>query len=1721
MLRIQRSKQIIALLVVLVFLCQMVIPTLNQQVDAASAPLTWADADRNYRMQLSFDNSTGTEDLLNYPVLIKLDADKIDYSVTASNDLRFYTADQSTELPYEVEKWDSRGESLIWVKVPVIHAQSSNDNIWLYYGGSSTISLQPKQVWDPNYLLVYHFPDRIADYFYHPALAQQYTDSTVNNNTGLRNAANASSSGPSYTLEGKDPRYNMVGRYYESHRGFVRATNGNVGDGQGQLTISAWVRANDYEISTLNYYVIARKRSADTLNQAYFMKIGGGKWSANLFTNDADPSKNGSTAPDLDGGAVTADWTYLTLTYDQSQTSDNLKLYRDGALVSTATRSGALITTSGTSTTPFTMSKSSDGSAAGGGYRGGVDEVRVSKQARSAAWVLADFQVMSKGSHFVIFGGKESKDAMQLTLFQPKQGAVYYSPDLSFGGLTSEAATIHYQLDNGPTLGAEGSSKAFQSLLSKLSSGTHTLKVEAISLIDPSEKASRTVSFTIDGRNLSPFAEAQGASGDLIQTSGNVNLQVKAGSPTSDPVNVNFYQKDVKFVKDYSTKVSTDVAYERTDTMDPPTSATITSETAMPASAYDQLKASDGAYYSSKSLSNYPYQRFDLTISGDLSGVDQQLEVSWEGHSKELVKLFAWNYSTSKWVQIASQLGNADNSDFKLTGTLDKTTMVNSSTKVAKLYVAATQHDTMLPGKVPTPNEYDFSFVWMTDTQLESESFPGVYDAETQWIADNKDAQKIQYVIHTGDIVNTASQENQWKNADHSMKILENAGIPYGVIQGNHDTNDTLYSKYFGAFRFQDKLFNGKPYYTAYNSMNKNHYDLISAGGVDFIILYMGWGGFDATSVSWANQVLQQYKERKAILAVHEYLLYEGTYGTDDYDGINTMNQIVKPNSNVFMVLCGHNQSAFYNVKRIGGKVVYELLHDYQDAALGGAAYVRMMYFDLKKQQIYMVPYSPITDDNYGFFQQKHEFYTMPIKWNNEPIELATGYVGVTGSKRITLNTQPIVSAAGAANYVWDGRDTNQSYTWYAEATDTFGHIVRTAESSFSIAAPVVQSIRLSGLAPMMVGQQLSSVVEATYSDGSIMPATGYVLTSSNPAVATVNSSGRVSALTEGQTDITARLGSVLTSYRLTVQSVPVVQQPIIQSIALTGLQAVEVGDSLQTVVTATYSDQTSAILLRAGYASAPGLMLTNSNPSVASLDSITGEVTALQAGQTVITATYQAMISSYTLMVKSAGGVTPPESESKLESLVLNGLDTLKVGEKGQASLLGHYSDKPGFILIQDSIQYTSSMESVATVNAKGEVTAVAPGRATITARYKGLEVNHEVKITAAIEVPVTGCGGCNFVPPPVSTNPDHAFIQKVTVSELTSTNTGAIVVDVQKGKVQMELPYLTADSSKATNVALKFEWGTVIVPTRSLVADKPTTEAAFVISGSVWSDDYMDILKDLESHPSVRIKPTSNMIHLAWDSAAKKEPVDIQMPMKQGFNGKRVGLYLISDSGELILQSLNTSSDLSHMQFKVPGSGDYVILQKDVQYFDVKDHWATNVIGDLAARNMFDSMVADPIVTDQGEQSFDPEKHITRAEFAALIARSLKLPETGTSKFADIPHSAWYSQEVAAALAVGIVDGVSDAEFAPDTQITREQMAAMLMRAWKVKHDGVEAPHDVNSFADWREVDDWAKEAIAAASSLHLMNGRADESFVPKGTATRAEGAQAIHNFLFNANE
>ncbi len=135
----------------------------------------WCAGSWPYRMKLYFKNIYQTGDLFDFPVMVKLDPTRIDYSkVGRSNggDLRFFDSDGSS-LYYEIDDWNTAGDSVIWVRVPKVDKSSNTDYIYMDYGNPCTTDGNNNAlVWDGNYRAVYHFAELDGNYF----------DSTANNN---------------------------------------------------------------------------------------------------------------------------------------------------------------------------------------------------------------------------------------------------------------------------------------------------------------------------------------------------------------------------------------------------------------------------------------------------------------------------------------------------------------------------------------------------------------------------------------------------------------------------------------------------------------------------------------------------------------------------------------------------------------------------------------------------------------------------------------------------------------------------------------------------------------------------------------------------------------------------------------------------------------------------------------------------------------------------------------------------------------------------------------------------------------------------------------------------------------------------------------------------------------------------------------------------------------------------------------------------------------------------------------------------------------------------------------------------------------------------------------------------------------------------------------------------------------------------------------------------
>ena len=143
--------------------------------------------------------------------------------------------------------------------------------------------------------------------------------------------------------------------------------------------------------------------------------------------------------------------------------------------------------------------------------------------------------------------------------------------------------------------------------------------------------------------------------------------------------------------------------------------------------------------------------------------------------------------------------------------------------------------------------------------------------------------------------------------------------------------------------------------------------------------------------------------------------------------------------------------------------------------------------------------------------------------------------------------------------------------------------------------------------------------------------------------------------------------------------------------------------------------------------------------------------------------------------------------------------------------------------------------------------------------------------------------------------------------------------------------------------------------------------------------------------------------------------------------------------------------------------------------------------------------------------ETEFAPNNTVTRAMFVTVLYRLEKEPTGAKADFADVPEGTYYENAVGWAVQNGIVNGVSETEFAPDNPITREQMATIIHRYMKFKglDMSVSENVDVTSYEDFENISDYAKDAFKFACKNGIISGISNTTLSPKESATRAQMA------------
>ena len=204
----------------------------------------------------------------------------------------------------------------------------------------------------------------------------------------------------------------------------------------------------------------------------------------------------------------------------------------------------------------------------------------------------------------------------------------------------------------------------------------------------------------------------------------------------------------------------------------------------------------------------------------------------------------------------------------------------------------------------------------------------------------------------------------------------------------------------------------------------------------------------------------------------------------------------------------------------------------------------------------------------------------------------------------------------------------------------------------------------------------------------------------------------------------------------------------------------------------------------------------------------------------------------------------------------------------------------------------------------------------------------------------------------------------------------------------------------------------------------------------------------------------------------------------------------------GGVYAPSAGNSASVGHLVVDTKAEIDH---SDNFVFDDMVGHWAQK---DVMA--MYDA----GIVSGVTETTFEPDRNITRAEFATLIAKTLGLKPEVTTAFYDVLAGDWFAGYVGATAKAGIIVG-SDGTFRPNDTITRQEMAVIIMKAYTYlgKKAGTGA---IDNFADKAEIAVWAAPYVDQAATAGLISGMGDGTFAPLANATRAQAVSLISRLL-----
>lgn len=526
-----------------------------------------------------------------------------------------------------------------------------------------------------------------------------------------------------------------------------------------------------------------------------------------------------------------------------------------------------------------------------------------------------------------------------------------------------------------------------------------------------------------------------------------------------------------------------------------------------------------------------------------------------------------------------------------------------------------------------------------------------------------------------------------------------------------------------------------------------------------------------------------------------------------------------------------------------------------------------------------------------------------------------------------------------------------------------------------------------------------------------------------------------------------------------------------------------------------------------------------------------------------------------------------------KLEPLMIDGIPSkLKIGQQAQTVVSVVY-DKNYSKDVTFECTFKISNPTIAEVDSHGLITAKKRGATVVEAVYESLQGRHKGVFSFTVVDSGSSSGDNNSKPPSGATNqpvnePLSTVLSNTKGVELliegktSKTAEGRIVFTVTADEDMMEkaLAALKNTDGKVLKINVKnvSDLAEVIIPIKSIlkvqkevpnvVIEIETNHGNYklpirLIDFSFISDDLgvsVEQGKLKISIGSADDEQVKAVMRIAQESGLNvlSDIIDFGITIEaegksKGFNDfgntyVERSIYVDKVSDNRYSTAVMYNPQTHELSF-VPSIFDvkegkaivtikrnrnciYAVVENNKSFEDVTSHWAKEDIELLTSKL---------VVKGVDSKRFNPNGKVTRAEFAAMLVRALGLStDQAQAVFKDVDENSWYGGIVQKAVQAKIINGYEDGTFRPHENITRQEMAVMIIRAFEFTGTTVDVHENeenlLSEFTDGDGIQPWAKEAIAKAVRASIVSGRSESEFVPNGTATRAEAAKMIKNLL-----